>query len=453
MTDNSDRGKPGLQYPQDLRGESIPVQKAVRMIVDNLFSLHGSITRIEAVKATAITEQLINQAVTINASGGGGGGGDGGGGGSSIQIIVDTHTVRTVTYSAAALPIGSLFIETDRCSIYYISGAFGVPRWVFAAGMMTGAIASIPTDLGTDDAGFSFVATDSTELTEYVWDGTEFFTDGGLREIITDALTATSSNLFRMAHRSSGTPGANFGGIARTELDNNVNSLQDASAMDTFWTVATSGSETSAWAVQLRNAGAALADFFQVLINGIRINVGGFFGKITHANSADRTYTMPNADGNITYETAALTNNNFLFGGGGPLVKDAGFSVVPVANGGTGITYDHIADTVALTAQVAIIGSTNLANSSTGATYRVNYYLETTTADVTAGTIQLQIAFTDGAGATTVLSVALSLAILGRTSGVFFVQRASGSIAYSTILTGAFGTSQYALYICLERLS
>lgn len=69
-----------------------------------------------------------------------------------------------------------------------------------------------------------------------------------------------------------------------------------------------------------------------------RILIGGFFGIFTHANAADRTYTLPDATGNITYETAVLTLNNFLFGGGGALVKDAGFSIVPVANGGTGVS-------------------------------------------------------------------------------------------------------------------
>jgi hypothetical protein len=248
-------------------------------------------------------------------------------------------------------------------------------------------------------------------------------------------------------------PAAGFGAIARTELDNNSNALTDASALDTFWTSAAAGTETAAWTVQLKVLGAALADYFQVLFNGIRFRVGSFFGKLTHANSADRTYTFPDADGNITYETSVLTLNNFLFGGGGALVKDAGFAVVPAANGGTGVSYNRISDTVALTNQGAAIGSTNFANGGTAGTYRVSYYLEDTTLDLTAGTIQLQVTFTDAAGAVTVSSTALPLTALGRTSGVFFIQLQSGNIAYSTVLVGIVGTAKYALFICLERLS
>lgn len=455
MSTNEDRGVPGLQYPQDLHTDSVPVQKAIKMTVDNLFYLHRQVQRLIALGAPpSAAQQIISQTVNqISGSGGGGGGSGGAGGGLSAVVHVSTHSVRIVSFSSAADPVGSIFFETDRCSIYYVSDSTGINRWVFAAGMMTGAFAVRPADLGADDAGFSFVATDLTELTHYLWTGTRFITTGGLRQVITDAITAASSDLFRMAHRSSGVPAVNFGGKFRVELDNALNVLVDGTAVDSWWTNATSGAETSALALQLRNAGAALADYFQLLINGIRFKVGGFFGKLTHANSADRTYTMPNADGNITYETAVLTNNNFLFGGGGPLVKDAGFAIVPVANGGTGIAYDRVADTVAAVAQVAIIGSTNFANGGVGSTFRVSYYIETTTADAAAGTIQLQVAFTDAAGATTVASATVSLALLSRTSGVFFIQRQSGNVAYQTLATGIFGTSQYALYICFERLS
>lgn len=110
-------------------------------------------------------------------------------------------------------------------------------------------------------------------------------------------------------------------------------------------------------------------------------------------------------------------------------------------------------ETVTLTGQSAIVGSTNFQGESSPGLYRLSYYLETTTGAGGAGTIQLSVSFTDAAGATTVVSTAVSLAAIGRTSGVVAVQLQSGSIAYSTILTGIFGASKYALYLCLERLS
>lgn len=328
MSSNDSFGRPGLQYPTDLHKESTPVQKATKMIVDNLFFLHKGVEELTAL--TGVPGQTIQQMITqtINNTIGGGGGG-GGGGGATIIIHVGTHSVRLVSYGTASDPVGSLFIETDRTAIYYISDAMGPPAWVYAGGIMTAAVASIPTDLGVNDAGFSFVATDSTELTQYLWTGTVFITTGGLREIITDAVTAATSNVFRMAHRSSGIPAANFGGNVLTELDSSTNVLRAASGLNTIWSSATNAAETSVWSVQLRVLGAALADFFQVLSTGIRVKVGSFFGKFTHANSADRTYTFSDADGNITYETAALTSGNFLEGGGGAKVSDAGFSDIP----------------------------------------------------------------------------------------------------------------------------
>src|SRR5262252_7183396 len=54
-----------------------------------------------------------------------------------------------------------------------------------------------------------------------------------------------------------------------------------------------------------------------------------------------------NAAGDPTYSAVSLTADVT--------------GTLPVANGGTGVTFDHIAATVALTAQTADIGSTNFA--------------------------------------------------------------------------------------------
>jgi hypothetical protein len=321
MSKNLTFGRPGLQYPTDIHKESVPVQKATKMIVDNLFFLHKGIDELASLTGIGgeSLQQMITQVITNKFSGGGGGGG--GGGGTSIVIHVSTHSIRLSTYGTASDPVGTLFIETDRTAIYYVSDALGPPAWVFGAGMMSGAISLLPTDLGVNDAGFSFVATDATELTHYLWTGTVFITTGGLREIITDAITNSTSNVFRMAHRSSGVPAANFGGNVLTELDSSTNVLRAASGLNTIWSSATDTAETSVWSVQLRVLGAALSDFFQVLSTGIRLKVGSFFGKFTHANSADRTYTLADADGNLVYETSALTDHAIVLGNAGAKVK------------------------------------------------------------------------------------------------------------------------------------
>lgn len=117
--------------------------------------------------------------------------------------------------------------------------------------------------------------------------------------------------------------------------------------------------------------------------------------------------------------------------------------------------YGHpaIVDLVALTAQTADITSTNFTNAGTAGLYRINYYLETTTADAAAGAVTLTVSFTDGAGATSVASSALTLTAVGRTSGVFFVRLASGSVAYSTTHSGSYGTAAYALHAICERVN
>ncbi len=195
----------------------------------------------------------------------------------------------------------------------------------------------------------------------------------------------------------------------------------------------------------------------------------------------NRTLTFPDATCALVYETAALVANELVIGGGGANVAPLGDlgtaskvlhgnaggaptwddvdltseveGTLPPANGGTGITYDRIAAQVALAGQTTVLGPNNFGGVVPPGTYRLNYYLEDTTADGAAGTIQLSVAFADDAGATTVTSAALALSALGRTSGLFEIRILSGNIVWQTLLTGAFGTSQYALYMTLERLS
>jgi hypothetical protein len=103
---------------------------------------------------------------------------------------------------------------------------------------------------------------------------------------------------------------------------------------------------------------------------------------------------------------------------------------------------------VDLTAQVANIASTNLSNTPPAGLYAVEAYLLTTTADAAAGTLALNVAWTDGVGATNAnLIAAHSLAATGRSQGRQLIQLASGNIAYSVTVTGLYGTAAYAVYV------
>jgi hypothetical protein len=125
----------------------------------------------------------------------------------------------------------------------------------------------------------------------------------------------------------------------------------------------------------------------------------------------------------------------------------------PVIGRNTGAAAVGAMQILNLTAQGAAIGSTNMTSAGAPGMYRMTYYLETTTSDVTAGTIQFQIGYTDDVGATTQVSAALVLTATGRTSGVLAIYLASGEVAYQTNLTGIIGTSQYALRARLEFLA
>lgn len=153
------------------------------------------------------------------------------------------------------------------------------------------------------------------------------------------------------------------------------------------------------------------------------------------AGNADFTYDSTNAE----WESAS--GANYVMGGKITTYNN-------VLTEGYGVP--AIVDNVALTAQVADITATNITNAGTAGVYRVNYVLECTTADVTAGTLTLTIAWTDGAGATTSTATRILTAV-GRASGTVFLQLASGNVTYAVAVTGIYGTSQYALYISSER--
>lgn len=107
------------------------------------------------------------------------------------------------------------------------------------------------------------------------------------------------------------------------------------------------------------------------------------------------------------------------------------------------------------TNQSADIGTTNFTGASAAGMYRVRYYLETTTADGTAGAVTLQINYGDDIGATNQTSAALNLAATTtRVSGSFTFYQGSGTVNYQTTHTGTYGTipAKYALRMRLEYL-
>lgn len=106
-----------------------------------------------------------------------------------------------------------------------------------------------------------------------------------------------------------------------------------------------------------------------------------------------------------------------------------------------------------LTAQAAAIGATTLYAVPAAGYYTVHYTLEDTTADVTAGTIQFQVNYTDDVGATNQTGAALAMTAAGRDRGSFQVYvAAAGNITYQTNLVGIVGTARYALRVRLVHM-
>lgn len=107
---------------------------------------------------------------------------------------------------------------------------------------------------------------------------------------------------------------------------------------------------------------------------------------------------------------------------------------------------------VDIVGQTASIGSTALTNSPPVGLYRVEVIALCTTAG-TAGTLKVSITSTDSVGSHTEdLINTLDLSATGRLTGSASFLRTSGDISYSTTVTGATGSPQYALYIRITYL-
>ena len=109
-------------------------------------------------------------------------------------------------------------------------------------------------------------------------------------------------------------------------------------------------------------------------------------------------------------------------------------------------------------AQTASIAATSIQTNVPGilpaGLYRVTYYLNVTTAG-TAGTVQLNLTYTDDAIAQTQHSASVSMTTLGNMAQGVFVFYTAGAVnvQYSTTVAGATGTPAYSLNLQAERLS
>ena len=87
----------------------------------------------------------------------------------NVTVIQDTHVNRINLYSPSAYSIGSLYIESDRGNVIYADRLVGQGNaWVYNAGTDRGLLANRPADLGSNDTGFLYSATNASD---YYWTG------------------------------------------------------------------------------------------------------------------------------------------------------------------------------------------------------------------------------------------------------------------------------------------
>jgi hypothetical protein len=94
----------------------------------------------------------------------------------SSLVIEDTHSNRSL-YPATSYSIGTLYWETDRTVWYLVALVGGVNVWIYASGEFRDVQASLPSDLGVNDAGFLFQVSDYNHRLR--WSGTIWGWAGG----------------------------------------------------------------------------------------------------------------------------------------------------------------------------------------------------------------------------------------------------------------------------------
>lgn len=220
--------------------------------------------------------------------------------GQTAAVTFGTHATRP---SPANSTVGTFYLETDREALYTCEPVASANAWVFVAGLYQDVIANRPTDLGANDKGFRFYANDSTEKAEFIWDGTAWMQ--AIRDEITDAITNTTSVTRVESHKSTGTTAAGFGARTLGQLQNAAGSVVDASAVDTAWSVATAGSESSDWIVSLRQAGAALAKAIRVIGATLALEIAKVIQPQTDSTTAIQ---ITKADGTTVILNVDSTN-------------------------------------------------------------------------------------------------------------------------------------------------
>lgn len=108
-----------------------------------------------------------------------------------------------------------------------------------------------------------------------------------------DSRTNTVDVVQTLRSTTSGTPAAGIGIGQLYQAESADETPSDVAQTQAVFSDVTGGSEDSYWEILLRVAGAALSAAYRFMATT------GFRAIFTHANSADRTYTLPNGSGTV----------------------------------------------------------------------------------------------------------------------------------------------------------
>lgn len=132
----------------------------------------------------------------------------------------------------------------------------------------------------------------------------------GLLIATQDSRTNTVDVALTVRSTTSGTPAAGIGTGILLQAESGDEAPSDAAQIEVVYSDVGAGTEDSYLQILLRVAGAALTACYRF------VATGAFKAIFTHANSADRTYTLPNETTTLvgTDATQALTNKTITPG-------------------------------------------------------------------------------------------------------------------------------------------
>lgn len=118
----------------------------------------------------------------------------------------------------------------------------------------------------------------------------------------------------------------------------------------------------------------------------------------------------------------------------------------------TSLVFPHSTDSVDATGQSADIASANFTVGTLQSIYRISYYLDVASADITAGAVILTFTWNDGVTGRTLSETPLVLTSTGYAKGSEVVFLNSGNLTYAVSHTGLFGTAVFDIHLRCEIL-